>query len=102
MPRPRRLRHEGGGGRVGDRWGAPPGLGRLGLNVIEDVLGESGSRCRRGAGLGPGLGFGCGLRSWRADGFWGAVWWRSWVSAGLLVRASSGRGPWRRLGCVIV
>ena len=49
------LRHEGGGGGVGDGGGAPrwallpSGLGRLGL----------------------GLGFwlGCGLRSWRADGF---------------------------------
>ena len=46
------LRNEGGGGGVGDGGGAPcwallpPGLGRLRPNVIEDVFGESGSRCR--------------------------------------------------------
>ena len=52
------LRHEGGGGGVGDGGGAPfwvllpLGLRRLGPNVIEDFLGGSGSRCRRGARLG--------------------------------------------------
>ena len=66
------LRHEGGGGGVGDGGGAPrwallpSGLGRLGPDVIEDVLGGPGSRCRRGAGFGLGFGLGCGLR---ADGF---------------------------------
>ena len=62
------LSHEGGRGGVGDSGGAPcwallpPGLGRLGTNVIEDVSGGSGSRCRLGAGLGLGLGLaaGCG------------------------------------------
>ena len=54
------LRHGGGGGGIGDAGGAPcwvllpPGLGRLGPNVIEDVPGGSGSRCRGGAGLGLG------------------------------------------------
>ena len=40
----------------------PPSLGRLGPNVIEDVLGGPGSRCRRGAGFGLGfdLAAGCG------------------------------------------
>ena len=47
----------------------PPGLGRLGPNVIEDILGGFGSRCCRGARLGLGFGLGCGLRSWRADVF---------------------------------
>ena len=69
------LCHEGGGGGVGDGGGAPcwallpPGLGWLGLNVIDDVLRGLGSRCRRGAGLGLGLWFGCGLRPRRADEF---------------------------------
>ena len=73
------LRHEGGGGGVGDRGGAPcwalppPDLGWLGPNVVEDVLGESGPRCRRGAGLGLGLGFCCGLRLRRATGFGGCL-----------------------------
>ena len=31
---------------------------------------------------------------------WAAAWRRSWVSAGLRARASSGRGPWRRRGCL--
>ena len=99
------LRYEGGGGGVGDDGGAPcwallpPGLGRLGPNVIEEVLGGSGSRCRCGAEFALGFGLGCRLRSWRADGFLVAVWRRSWVSAGSRVWASSGRGPWRRRGC---
>ena len=44
------LRYEGGGGGVDDSGRAPcwvllpPVLGRLGPNVIEDVLGGSGSR----------------------------------------------------------
>ena len=64
------LRCEGGGGGVGDSGGAPCSallplcLGRLGPNVIEDVLGGPGLRCRRGALTGLGgclaavLGFG--------------------------------------------
>ena len=69
------LRYEGGGGGVGDGGGAPcwallpPGLGRQGPHVIEDVLGGAGSRCRRGGGFGLGFGLGCRLRSWRADRF---------------------------------
>ena len=68
------FRHEGGGGGVGDGVGVPcwallpPGLGWLGPNVVEEVFGGSGSRCRRGAGLWLGLGLGCRLRSRRADG----------------------------------
>ena len=55
------LRYGGGGGGVGDGGGAPrwallpPGLVRLGPNVIEDVLGKSGSRCCRGARFGLGF-----------------------------------------------
>ena len=60
-------------------------LGRLGPNVIEDVLGGPGSRCRRGAGFGLGFGLGCGLRSWRADGF-------GWLFGG-------GLGFWLGRGC---
>ena len=51
------LRHEGGGGGVGDGGGAPrwallaSGLGRLGPHVVEDILGGPGSRCCRGAGF---------------------------------------------------
>ena len=93
------LRYEGGGGGVGDGGGAPcwvllpPGLGRLGRNVIEYVLGGSGSRCRRGAGFGLGFGLGCGWRSWRADGF-------GWLfGGGLGFRLGRGCGPWRRRGC---
>ena len=57
------LRHEGGGGDIADGGRAPcwallpPGLGRLGLNVIEDVLGGSA----RAAVVAPGLGLGWGL-----------------------------------------
>ena len=92
------LRHEGGGGGVGDGGGAPcwallpPGLGRLGPNVIEDVLGGSGSRCCRGAGLGLGLEFGCGLWSWRADGL-------GWLlGGGPGFRPGCGCGPRRGVG----
>ena len=73
------LRHEGGGSGVGDGGGAPcwvllpPGLGWLGLNVIEDVLGGSGLRCRRGARLGLWLGFGCGLRRGAPTGLGGCL-----------------------------
>ena len=82
------LRHEGGGRGVGDGGGAPrwallrSGLGRLGPDVVEDVLGGPGSRCRRGAGFGLGFGLGCGLRSWHADGVGGrlaAVFGFGWV-----------------------
>ena len=57
------LRYEGGGGGVGDGGGAPcwallpPGLGRLGPNVIEDVLGGRA----RAAVVAPGLDLGLGL-----------------------------------------
>ena len=79
-------------------WGAPcwvllpPGLGRLGPNVIEDVLRGSGSRCRRGAGFGLGFGLGCGLRLWRADGY-------GWLfGGGLGFRLGRGCGPRRGVG----
>ena len=94
------LRHEGGGGGVGDGGGAPcwalllPGLGWLGLEFVDDVLGGSGSCCRRGAGLR----FCCKLRLWCADRVSVSAWRRSWVSAGLQARASLGRGPLRRRG----
>ena len=90
------LRYKGGGGGVGDSGGAPcwvllpPGPGRLGPNVIEDLLGGSGSRCRRGAGSGLGSGLGCGLRSWRADGFgwlFGGGLGFGWVTGAGLVGA---------------
>ena len=78
------LRHEGGGGGVGDGGGAPrwallpSGLGRLGPDVVEDILGGPGSRCRRGAGFGLGFGLGCGslfggglgLQICKRSGFW--------------------------------
>ena len=70
----------------------PPGLGRLGPNVIEDVLGGWGSRCRRGAGLGLWFGLGCGLRSWRTDGF------RWLFGGGFGFRLCCGCGPRRGLG----
>ena len=90
------LCHEGGGSGVGDGGGALcwalllPGLGWPGPEVIEDVLGESVSRCRRGARLGLGLGFGCRLKPWCANGF-GCL-----LDGGLRARASLGRGTWRR------
>ena len=46
-----------------------PGLGWLGPDVVEEVLGGSWSRCRCCAGLGLGLGLGCGLGPWCADVF---------------------------------
>ena len=86
------LRHEGGGGSIGDAgealcWGLlPPGLGWLRPKVVEDVLGGSGSRFRRGTGLGLGPEFGCGLRSRRAGGF-------GWLlGGGLGFRPGCGRG----------
>ena len=65
-------------------------LGRPGPNVIEDVLGGPGSRCRCVAGFGLGFGLGCGLRSWRADGF-------GWLFGGGL-GFRLGRGCWPRRG----
>ena len=92
------LRCEGGGAGVGDGGGEPcwallpPGLGRLGPNVIEDVLGGPGSRCRCGAGFGFGFGLGFGLRSWRADGF-------GWLfGGGLGFRLGRGCGLRRGVG----
>ena len=76
------------GGRRAGRWG----LGRLGPNVIEDVLGGPGSRCRCGAGFGLGFGLGCGLLSWRADGF-------GWLfGGGLGFRLGRGCGPSQGVG----
>ena len=92
------LRYEGGGGGGGDGGRAPrlallpSGLGWLGPNVIENVLGGPGSRCRRGAGFGLGFGLGCGLRSWRADGF-GCLF-----GGGLGFRLGRGCGPGRGVG----
>ena len=92
------FRYEGGGSGVGDGGGAPCwvllplGLGRLGPNVREDVLGGSGSRCRRGARFGLGLRLGCGLRSCRAGGF-------GWLfGGGLEFRLGRGCGPRRGVG----
>ena len=64
------FRHEGGGGG-GALWWAllPPGLGSLGVEVVEDILGGLGSRCHRGAGLDLGLGFGSRLGQRCGDGF---------------------------------
>ena len=63
-----------------------PGLGWLGPEIVEDVLGGSGSRCRRGAGLGLGLVFACGLRPWFTNGF-------GWLlGGGLGLRPGCGRG----------
>ena len=85
---------------MGDGGGAPcwallpPGLGRLGPNVIEDVLGGSGPRCRRGARFRLGFGLCCGLRSWCADGF-------GWLfGGGLGFRLGRGCGPRRGVGLV--
>ena len=70
------LCNEGGGGGVGDGGGAPrwallpSGLGRLGPDVVEDILGGPGSRCRRGAGFGLGFGLGCGLPFGGGLGLW--------------------------------
>ena len=92
------LRYKGGGGGVGDGGGAPcwallpPGLGRLGPNVIEDVLGGPGLRFRRGSGFGLWFGLGCGLRLWRADGFW------LLFGGGLGFRLGRGCGPRRGVG----
>ena len=82
------LRHEGGGGGVGDGGGAPrwaplpSGLGRLGPDVVEDILGGPGPSCRRGAGFGLGLGLGCGPP----------------FGGGLGLRLSRGHGLRRRVG----
>ena len=90
------LRHEGGVGGVGDGGGAPcwallpPGLGRLGPNVIEDVPGGSASRCCRGAGsdLGLGLAVGCGRGALTGlGGCLAAVLGFGWVAGVGLVEA---------------
>ena len=65
------LRYEGGGCGVGDGGGAPcwallpPGPGRLGPNVIEDVLGVRARAAvvAPGLDLGSGLAAGCGRRA---------------------------------------
>ena len=63
-----------------------PGLGWQGPEVVEDVLGGSGSRCRCAAGLRLGLGLGGGLRSWCFDRF-------GWLlGGGLGFRPGCGRG----------
>ena len=73
--------------------------------------GMAGAECRRGRplgdqaraavvalgfGLGLGLAAGCGCSAPTDPGGCLA---RSWVSAGLRARASSGRGPWQLWGC---
>ena len=69
------LCHEGGGGSVGDDGGLLcwalllPGVGWLGPEVLEDVLGGSGLRCCPVARPGLGLGFGSGLRLRCSDSF---------------------------------
>ena len=70
----------------------PPGPGWLAPNVVEDVLGGSGPRCRCGARLGLRLGFVCGLPSRRAYGF-------GWLlGGGLGFRPGCGRGLRRGSG----
>ena len=102
------LRHEVGGGGVGDGGGAPrwallpSGLGRLGPDVVEDILGGPGSRCRRGAELGLGLGLAAGCRLAAVLGFgWvaGVGFVGAWAlaAAGLL---AVGAGLEARLGGV--
>ena len=87
------LCHEGGCGASPDDGGAPcsallpPALGWVGPNVVQDVLGGSGSRCRCCAGLGLGLRSGCRLQLRRVDRF-------RWVlGGGLGSQPSCGRGP---------
>ena len=79
-----------------------PGLGWLGPDVVEDVLGGPGSRCCRGAALGLGLGFGCGLRLWCGDGFgWllgGGLAFRLDCERGLRWGVGLGRGGGARGG----
>ena len=97
------LRHEGGGGGVGNGGEAPcwallpPGLGLLGPNVLEDVLGGSGLRCRRDARLGLGLAFGCLAAVLGFAGAAGAGLVGAWAlaAAGLL---AVGTGFGARLG----
>ena len=85
------LPHERGGGGVGDSGGVPccelllPGLGWLWPEIVEEVLGGWGSRCRRGAGLGLPFGLGSGPRPWCVDGF-------GWLLGG-------GLGFWPGCGC---
>ena len=86
------LRHEGGGAGVSDGEGAPccallpPGLGWQGLEIVEDIRGGLGLRCRRSARLGRGLGCGSGLEPRCGDGLGlllggGLGWWPG-VAAG--------------------
>ena len=88
------LRHEGGGGSVGDGGVLLPlGLGRLGLNVIEDVVGGSGSRCHRGAQLGFSLSLAaCCVRGalTGSGGCLAAVLGFGWVAGAGLVGAWAG------------
>ena len=90
------LRHEGGGVGVGDGGGAPSwallpsGLGRLGPNVIEDVLG--GPVCAAvvapGLDLGLDLAAGCGRGALTGlGGCLGAVLGFGWVAGVGLVGA---------------
>ena len=68
----------------------PPGLGRLGPNVIEDVLGGPGQRCRCGAGLELGFGLCCRSHSGALTGLGGclaAVLGFGWVAGAGLVGA---------------
>ena len=81
------------------------------LGAAASWPGTAGAECHRGRPRGVRL----VLPSWRRAWAWAwvwlriavvlrrrvwvAVWRRSWVSAGLRVRASSERGPWRQRGC---
>ena len=88
---PGTLPHERAGGGVRDAGGAPcwelllPGLGWLGPEVVEEVLGGWGLRCRCGARLGLPFGLGSGPRPWCVDGF-------GWLLGG-------GLGFWPGCGC---
>ena len=91
-------RHEGGGGGVGDGGGAPcwvllpPGLGRLGPNVIEDVQRDLARTAvmAPGVGWGSGLFAGCGRGALTGlGGFLAAVLGFGWVAGGGLAGASA-------------
>ena len=90
------LRYEGGGGGVGDGGGAPrwallpSGLGRLGPNVIEDVLRGPGWRAAVAPGLDLGLGLAAGCGRGALTGLGGclaAVLGLGWVAGVGLVGA---------------
>ena len=94
------FRHGGGGGGVGDCGGAwcqallLPGPWWQGLEVVDNVRGGLGLRCRLVAQLGLGLGFGGGPTAWCGGGLGlllgGGLGWR--LSFGLW--RGGGFGPW--------